>query len=99
LQARIAIEWSCKWYGSPSVLEVLHDRQDTRMASYKLSTERPETLAEAIVPAEKFIEAQLDPEARDIDPSILANDGGARVHIASITEADGFRWVRGVFGK
>jgi hypothetical protein len=49
-------------------------------------------LAGTVVFSRTFIAACSGPEAAKIDPEISASIGG-RIHIATITPADGFRWV------
>jgi hypothetical protein len=82
------------WIGSQSIINVLYDRTDPRLEAYKLSPGTPSTLLEGVSAAKKYILAYSDPEAREIDPKTCAAVG-SRLHIATITQADGFRWVPG----
>jgi hypothetical protein len=85
-------ESSGGWIGSQAILRLLLDGRDRRLAVYKL--EPPRNMPEAIATATKYIRAYSDPEAREIDPKACAAVGN-RIHIATITPTDGFRWVPG----
>jgi hypothetical protein len=86
------IEQRGGWIGSRTVNKVLRDRRDPRLVSYRF--EEPTNLSDAISAAQKYILAYSDPEAHKIDPDTCASVG-KRIHMATITQANGFRWVPG----
>ncbi len=78
--------------GSDAIVRSLNSLTDKRLAKY--CYEQPETLSDAIDAAKKFIRAHSDPAAELIDPHTYASVG-MELNIASITRAEGFRWVPG----
>jgi hypothetical protein len=82
------------WIGSQRVRNVLYDRADPRLAAYKMPFLEPNTVSEAISRATKYIHAYGEPDARSIDPKVCDSVGN-RLHIATITPANGFQWVSG----
>ena len=71
--------------------------EDSRLAHYykpslrKLAAKEPLSLLEAQEVATTFIKACGDPAALEIDPN--CHTVGGHLHIATITEAQGFHWV------
>lgn len=70
---------------------------DSRLAQYyspslkKLASHEPLSLAEAQEVATNCIKACDDPAALSIDPT--CDTVGGHIHIATITDAEGFRWI------
>jgi hypothetical protein len=93
------------FYGSTRVADLLFRGNDPRLEKYrtpacKLISGRlndPDiavSLRDAVEAARNFIEACSDPIAQEIDGEDYQRIGG-RIHIATITPNDGFRWVPG----
>jgi hypothetical protein len=76
-----------------SIAELMYGRNDQRFAKYARPLSRDSSMEQAKDYARNFIEACSDPLAREID---RACDGiGGRIHMATITKQEGFRWVPG----
>jgi hypothetical protein len=80
------------WIGSTAITRVLKNPKDSRLLAYKRT--EPSTLEEAKNSAITFIRAHTDPEAEAIDPDKFRSIG-KQIHMATITPAEGFRWVAG----
>lgn len=82
-------------WGSNEVSRLINETQDPRFARYRVPYSGGEPpLQLAIEIAKNYIQAHSDPAALDVDEKICHAIGG-RIHIATITPADGFRWVSG----
>jgi|CZKX01.1.fsa_nt_gi hypothetical protein len=92
--------------GSDRVARLLFDTEDPRLDKYRTDACRrvatrykhPDTvitLEDAIEAARNFIEACSDPVALEIDGKDNHHPIGGRIHIATVTPRDGFRWVPG----
>lgn len=81
-------------YGTPNVWETLCEGRDSPLKVYrsvgfeKLKRGEHFTLAEAVDMAEKYILACSDTRGE-----VYCETVGGHVHVATITQSDGFRWV------
>ena len=81
-------------HGSGKIFELI-DNGDPRFAKYRNPRrDSVVTLSAAIERALNDIHAHCDPEALQIDKETCQGIGG-RIQIATITPADGFKWVPG----
>jgi hypothetical protein len=81
-------------FGSVPVVELMH-AGDPRFAQYaRPSRIGLKSLRDGIERVRKDILIHYDPEARRIDEKACSHIGG-RIQIATVTLADGFRWVPG----
>ena len=79
---------------APMIGQILWmDENDQRLSAYKGRRMWPDeiTLADAIERSRLFIQAHSDPEAIAIDSNCL--EVGGRIHIATITPSEGFKWI------
>jgi hypothetical protein len=90
--AALHITKTGQWFGSPKINSVLFDKNDPRLACFKL--EKPKDIREAILMAQRYILSYSSAEAYSIDPE-TCRTVGSQSHIATITHADGFRWFPG----
>jgi hypothetical protein len=92
--------------GSDRVARLLFDTEDPRLDKYRTDACRrvatrykhPDTvitLQDAIEAARNFIAACSDPAALEIEGKDNYHPIGGRIHIATVTPRDGFRWVPG----
>jgi hypothetical protein len=82
--------------GAAQIAHLLYKTDDPRLAAYRRRAPDKEedlSLSEAIKVAEMYIRACCDPAARQMDQD-CASIGG-HIHIATITPAEGFKWVEG----
>jgi hypothetical protein len=79
--------------GRPQIAWLLWQTDDHRFTSYRvpLPEQLDATLDVAISRSRSYILAHTDPEAIAIDP--LCSGVGGHIHIATITAAEGFKWV------
>jgi hypothetical protein len=81
-------------WGSIKLFDLMNDC-DKRFAQYaQPSRVGLRTLADGIERVRKDILLHYDPEARKLDEEVCSHIGG-RVQIATVTFADGFKWVPG----
>jgi hypothetical protein len=92
--------------GPRQVAYLLFETEDTRLDRYRTDACRligrrgknPDTvitLQDAIDAARNFIAASSDPVASEIEGKDNYRRIGGRIHIATVTAKDGFRWVPG----
>jgi hypothetical protein len=79
--------------GSKKVFDVLSDGDDRRLSAYKIGTNM-DTLSGYVETAKAYIRAHGDAEALMIDNPACRAIGG-HIHIATITQDHGVRWVAG----
>jgi hypothetical protein len=81
-------------YGS-TILGKLIESGDPRFSKYHVQMSAFDPPVQQVVEfSAKYIEAHADPAALALDPRICRAIGG-RIHIATVTRQDGFRWVQG----
>jgi hypothetical protein len=83
-------------HGSENIANVLFSAQDQRLSRYRTSAMGRRSgnlsLSEGIEIAQNYIQACDSDEGRQIDPVLCAGIGG-HIHIAAITEGEGFKWI------
>jgi hypothetical protein len=82
-------------YGSREVENRLFRSEDPALALYRVKgfqeSEHP-SLSDGIEAAKNYIRACCDPEIAKFDPKVCAAIGG-HIHVAKVTEQNGFEWV------
>ena len=80
-----------RFLGSDIIVDLINTGEDERLMKYFHPHEHYHSLAEATNLARAYIEACCDPVAREIDPGCRLI--GGHIHVATLTQTDGFRWV------
>jgi hypothetical protein len=92
---RLAIgDWTIG--GPPEVSHLLYDTNDARFTQFRsIHPARNRSFEEWSTTARDYVSACQSPAGLAVDPQLALGIGG-RVHAATITAVDGFRWVPGM---
>ena len=80
-----------RFMGSDKITDLINSGGDERMMKYFHPHECSRSLEEATNLAKTYVEACCDPIAKEIDP--CCRFIGGRIHVATVTRANGFQWI------